>query len=71
MARSNAARKISSKDQQIKSSPASSIATSLDRLLHDRMRLGIVSALDIARAVAQRKLDTPRYVYSARRFETR
>jgi len=33
--------------------------------------VGIVSALDIARAVAQRKLDTPRYVYSARRFETR
>ena len=33
--------------------------------------VGIVSALDIARAVAQRKLDTPRYVYSARRFGTR
>lgn len=33
--------------------------------------VGIVSALDIARAVAERKLDTPRYVYSARRFETR
>lgn len=28
--------------------PASEIATSLDRLLHDRMRLGIVSALAAA-----------------------
>jgi CBS domain-containing protein len=32
---------------------------------------GIVSALDIARAVAQRKLDTPRYVYRAPRVDGR
>ena len=45
MARSNAARASRSKDHQITRSKASEIATSLDRLLHDRMRLGIVSAL--------------------------
>jgi CBS domain-containing protein len=33
--------------------------------------VGIVSALDIARAVAQRKLDTPRYVYRASRVDGR
>ena len=43
MARSNAARKITTR--RAVSAPASEIATSLDRLLHDRMRLGIVSAL--------------------------
>jgi DNA-binding HxlR family transcriptional regulator len=50
--RTSAARQIKSdqkiarsKDHQIKSATASEIATSLDRLLHDRMRLGIVSAL--------------------------
>jgi DNA-binding HxlR family transcriptional regulator len=36
---------VRSKDHQIKRSTASEIATALDRLLHDRMRLGIVSAL--------------------------
>jgi DNA-binding transcriptional ArsR family regulator len=54
--RSNAARQITrskdhqirSKDHQITRSSASEIATSLDRLLHDRMRLGIVSALAAA-----------------------
>jgi CBS domain-containing protein len=35
----------------------------------DRL-VGIVSALDIARAVAQRKLDSPRYVYSTSPLET-
>ena len=40
-------------------------------VVDDGELVGIVSALDIARAVAQRKLDTPRYVYSARRFDTR
>ncbi len=58
MARHNAARQTGSReqigrsrDQQTRSkdqpqrSTASEIATSLDRLLHDRMRLGIVSAL--------------------------
>jgi DNA-binding HxlR family transcriptional regulator len=32
----------------LSAAPASEIATSLDRLLHDRMRLGIVSALAAA-----------------------
>jgi DNA-binding PadR family transcriptional regulator len=32
----------------LRAAPASEIATSLDRLLHDRMRLGIVSALAAA-----------------------
>jgi DNA-binding MarR family transcriptional regulator len=39
------AQEIRSKGHDLKSSTASAIATSLDRLLHDRMRLGIVSAL--------------------------
>ena len=51
MARSNSAAIRSkdqikrSTDQQINRSKVPEIATSLDRLLHDRMRLGIVSAL--------------------------
>lgn len=51
MARSNTARQINTKAQRessarrLRLAPASEIATSLDRLLHDRMRLGIVSAL--------------------------
>lgn len=36
---------IRSKAHEIKSSRVPELATSLDRLLHDRMRLGIVSAL--------------------------
>ena len=51
MARSSAARK-SAKAQnatpRLGVVPASAIATSLNRLLHDRMRLGIVSALAAA-----------------------
>ena len=53
-ARSSAARKINTKLPHERSTrpssaaPASEIATSLDRLLHDRMRLGIVSALAAA-----------------------
>ena len=51
MARSNAAQitrskdQVRSKDHQINRSKVPEIATALDRLLHDRMRLGIVSAL--------------------------
>jgi DNA-binding transcriptional ArsR family regulator len=53
MAKSNAARRIHPDTPQRAVKPASvaehstssAIATSLDRLLHDRMRLGIVSAL--------------------------
>ena len=51
MARSSTARKIDTGGQQEKAprrapaAKAPEIATSLDRLLHDRMRLGIVSAL--------------------------
>ena len=52
MARSNAAQLPKSRDQitrsrdhQISKSKAPELAASLDRLLHDRMRLGIVSAL--------------------------
>ena len=37
-----------SKDPQVARSAASEIAANLDRLLHDRMRLGIVSALAAA-----------------------
>ena len=54
VARSSAARRISRKAQHESSTrrlsvaSASEIATSLDRLLHDRMRLGIVSALAAA-----------------------
>ncbi|MGE0592564.1 MAG: winged helix-turn-helix domain-containing protein [Vicinamibacterales bacterium] len=54
MARSGAARQVGGKVQRDKSTratgtaPAAGIATSLDRLLHDRMRLGIVSALAAA-----------------------
>ena len=54
MAKSSAARQISTKAQRegsrraSRTAPASEIATSLDRLLHDRMRLGIVSALAAA-----------------------
>jgi DNA-binding transcriptional ArsR family regulator len=54
VARSSTARKINTKLQHERSTkrssvaPASEIATSLDRLLHDRMRLGIVSALAAA-----------------------
>jgi DNA-binding transcriptional ArsR family regulator len=54
VARSSTARKINAKVQnesparRLSVAPASEIATSLDRLLHDRMRLGIVSALAAA-----------------------
>lgn len=55
MARSSAARTINTKQlrperstRPFSAAPASEIATSLDRLLHDRMRLGIVSALAAA-----------------------
>ena len=54
MARSSTARHTSSKGQhqisarRLRAAPAFEIATSLDRLLHDRMRLGIVSALAAA-----------------------
>ena len=55
MARSSAARTVNTKQPQRQRAPraasvapASEIATSLDRLLHDRMRLGIVSALAAA-----------------------
>ena len=54
MAKSTAARKINPKLEHRRSprpssaAPASEIATTLDRLLHDRMRLGIVSALSAA-----------------------
>jgi DNA-binding transcriptional ArsR family regulator len=54
VARSRAARQGYSQAQREGSArrlsvkPASEIATSLDRLLHDRMRLGIVSALAAA-----------------------
>jgi DNA-binding transcriptional ArsR family regulator len=53
VAKSSAARQVSAKAQREGSTRASStapaaIATSLDRLLHDRMRLGIVSALAAA-----------------------
>ena len=54
MARASAARTITTKQPQherstrrLRPAPAE-IATSLDRLLHDRMRLGIVSALAAA-----------------------
>ena len=45
MARSSAVRVPRSKAQEITRSKASELATALDRLLHDRVRLGIVSAL--------------------------
>ena len=45
MARSRAVRVPRSKAQEITRSKASELATALDRLLHDRVRLGIVSAL--------------------------
>jgi DNA-binding MarR family transcriptional regulator len=54
VARSSTARQLDQKVQREGSTrrlsevPASGIATSLDRLLHDRMRLGIVSALAAA-----------------------
>ena len=54
MARASTARQINTKVQResstarLSAAPASEIATSLDRLLHDRMRLGIVSALAAA-----------------------
>jgi DNA-binding MarR family transcriptional regulator len=57
-ARSSAARKTSGKVQpetstrHASATPASAIATSLDRLLHDRMRLGIVSALAAAEGMS-------------------
>ena len=54
MARSTTARQVNTKTERessprrLSAAPASEIATSLDRLLHDRMRLGIVSALAAA-----------------------
>lgn len=58
MARPTAARQNPAKIQRESSTrqssfaPVSEIATSLDRLLHDRMRLGIVSALAAADAMS-------------------
>jgi DNA-binding transcriptional ArsR family regulator len=54
VARSSTARQIhttvqrESSARRLRLAPASEIATSLDRLLHNRMRLGIVSALAAA-----------------------
>jgi DNA-binding MarR family transcriptional regulator len=54
VARSGAARKLTPKidgdapSRRTSATSASEIATSLDRLLHDRVRLGIVSALAAA-----------------------
>ena len=54
MARTSTARQINTKIERERparraiAAPASEIATSLDRLLHDRVRLGIVSALAAA-----------------------
>jgi len=54
VARSSTARQINTKIERERptrrssAAPASEIATSLDRLLHDRVRLGIVSALAAA-----------------------
>jgi DNA-binding PadR family transcriptional regulator len=51
VAKSSAARTTNTKSQhersprQLRATPASEIATALDRLLHDRMRLAIISAL--------------------------
>jgi DNA-binding MarR family transcriptional regulator len=51
VAKSSAARRTNTKGQhersprQLSATSASEIATALDRLLHDRMRLGIISAL--------------------------
>jgi DNA-binding HxlR family transcriptional regulator len=67
VARSSTARHARSKekDQQIRAkdhplnrSTASEIATALDRLLHDRMRLGIVSALATAEQMSFSDLKT-------------
>ena len=58
MGRSNTARKTGAKahheaaPRRASAAPASEIATSLDRLLHDRMRLGIVSALAAAEGMS-------------------
>ena len=58
MARSNTARSISITAERPRAArrsgeaPASEIAASLDRLLHDRMRLGIVSALAASEEMA-------------------
>jgi DNA-binding MarR family transcriptional regulator len=56
VAKSSAARKINTNRQsstpRVSAAPASAIATSLDRLLHDRIRLGIVSALAAANGMA-------------------
>jgi DNA-binding MarR family transcriptional regulator len=56
VAKSSAARKINTNRQsstpRVSEAPASAIATSLDRLLHDRIRLGIVSALAAANGMA-------------------
>ena len=51
MGRTSSARKINTKAQQdgpVRASKGPELATNLDRLLHDRMRLGIVSALAAA-----------------------
>jgi DNA-binding transcriptional ArsR family regulator len=51
VAKSGTARKVNTKvrsegaRRRVSAAPAPEIATSLDRLLHDRMRLGIISAL--------------------------
>jgi DNA-binding transcriptional ArsR family regulator len=51
VARSGTARKVNTKvpsdgaTRRVSATPAPEIAASLDRLLHDRMRLGIISAL--------------------------
>jgi DNA-binding MarR family transcriptional regulator len=48
VARSNAAQLPKSREHHVTRSKVPEIATSLDRLLHDRIRLGIVSALAAA-----------------------
>jgi DNA-binding HxlR family transcriptional regulator len=91
VAKSGAARQIRTKAQREGSTrasstaPASEIATSLDRLLHDRIRLGIVSALAAAddmslsftelksavNATDVRKLEDAGYVSCDKTFEGR
>ena len=54
MARTSAARKESDRrrDEQRDKAPSTSHASELDRLIHERLRLGIVSALAVTEALS-------------------
>ena len=56
MAKSGVARRAETPEQSLKAEPAGRRAAELDRLIHERVRLGIVSALAVNAALSFNEL---------------